>query len=369
LDWETFVKQEDIIFVEIMTALGVMGVVGFLILLVSRIIPGQSKSGKSSAVVSGTQWYGYFLAAIVLAIAALAFLWRFPPSYMAQVAETNWQLDSKSMTFFTIMILISVLGLLVFIVYVISQQINQKNITGKKSSASADPGKAISAPDSPVANHQNPSATSLFGLLALALAYAILNWSFVSHSEQLAMMLQLIYPAGLVIALVMLFDKASRSWNIKPPGESLREWLFCGAITYLYILSYLNLLRYGNGENYGAMVVDLLNVLVYLAVFWMLDRRTTRLRFLITYGYLILLPIALLIWRTVQAIEIPVELSWWETIWPFFSLAVLFFVLEIIVLIIDRETRSQGLATAKDLLFLVLYVISLIIAIPESAAV
>jgi hypothetical protein len=71
----------------------------------------------------------------------------------------------------------------------------------------------------------------------------------------------------------------------------------------------------------------------------------------------------------VQAIEIPVEISWWETIWPFFSLAVIFFVLEIIALIITRDTRSQGLATAKDLLFLVLYVICLIIAIPESAAV
>jgi hypothetical protein len=165
----------------------------------------------------------------------------------------------------------------------------------------------------------------------------------------------------------MLFDKASRSWNIKQPGESLREWLFCGAITFLYILSYLNLLRYGNGENYGAMVVDLLNVLVFLAVIWMLDRRTTGLRFLVTYGYLILLPIALLIWRTVQAIEIPVDISWWETIWPFFSLAIVFFVLEIIVLIITRETRSQGVATAKDLLFLVLFVICLIIAIPETA--
>ncbi len=362
-------NQEDIIFIEIMAALGIFGVVGFLILLVSRINPGQSNSGKSRAVGSDTQWYGYFLAAIVLAIAALLFLWRFPPSYMAQVAETDWQLDSKSMTFFAIMILISVVALLVFVVYVISQQINQKDITRKTGSASALPNNTQSEPDNPVASYQNPSAASMFGLLALVLAYAILNWSFVTHAEQLAMMLQLIYPAGLVIALVMLFDKASRSWNIKPPGESLREWLFCGAITYLYILAYLNLLRYGNGENYGAMVVDLLNVLVYLAVFWMLDRRTTRLRFLTTYGYLILLPIALIIWRTVQAIEIPVDISWWETIWPFFSLAVIFFVLEIIVLIISRETRSQGLATAKDILFLVLYVITLIIAIPESAAV
>ncbi len=362
-------KQDDILFIEIMVALGVIGVVGFLIMLVSRIIPSQPKSGKGSALISGTQWYGYFLAAIVLAIAALLFLWRFPPSYIAQVVETDWRLDSKSMTFFVIMILISVLALLAFIVYVISQQINQKNIPEKIGSTASLSGNVQSPPDNPVANYQNPSATSLFGLLLLALAYAILNWSFVTHGQQLTMMLQLIYPAGLVIALVMLFDKASRSWNIKPPGESLREWLFCGAITFLYILSYLNLLKFGNGENYGAMVVDLLNVLVFLAIFWMLDRKTTRLRFLATYGYLILLPIALLIWRTIQGIETPVDISWWETIWPFFFLAIIFFVLEIIILIITRESLSQGIAMAKDLLFLVLYVICLIIAIPEAAVV
>ena len=360
-------QQDDIIFIEIMAALGVIGVVGFLILLASKTTPVQSKSAKGNVLVFGTQWYGYFLAAIVLAVAALLFLWRFPPSYMAQVAVSDWQFDTKSMTFFVIMILISVVALLVFVVYVISQHISQNNITEKVSSASTSSGNVEAASHNPVANYQNPSAASLFALLILALAYAILNWSFVTRSEQLTMMLQLIYPAGLVIALVMLFDKASRSWNIKPPGESLREWLFCGAITFLYILSYLNLLRNGSGENYGAMIVDLLNVLVYLAVFWMLDRRTARLRFLITYGYLILLPIALLIWRSAQAIVTPVDISWWETIWPFFSLAIIFFVLEIIILIITRETRSQAIAMAKDCVFLVLYVIFLIVAIPDTA--
>ena len=116
------------------------------------------------------------------------------------------------------------------------------------------------------------------------------------------------------------------------------------------------------------MIVDLLNVLVFLVIFWVLDRKVTRLRFLLTYAYLIALPIALLIWQTVQGVEVPADIAWWETIWPFFSLAIIFFVLEIIVLIITKESRSQSVAIAKDLLFLVLYVICLIAAIPEAAA-
>lgn len=360
-------RHNDILFIEIMTALGVLGIVAFLIVLISRVIPAQRRAGKGGAFTSNPQWYGYFLAAVVLTITTGLFLWRFPPGYMAQIAEIEWQLEARSLTFFIIMLLFLAFALLAFVVYVISHQLNQKAESGDVGSDVETAVSSNPTAETPIAKYENPSGMSLFGLLTLAIAYAILNWSFVSHSEQFTMMLQLIYPAGLVVVLVMMFDKASRTWNIKTLGESLREWIFCNIITFLYILSFLNLLKFGNGDAYSAMIVDLLNILVFLTIFWMLDRKMTRLRFLITYGYLILLPIGLLIWRSVQGVDISVEISWWETIWPFFSLAIIFCVLEIIVLIITRESRSQGIAIAKDLVFLVLYVICLIIAIPEAS--
>lgn len=356
--------QNDIIFIEIMAAIGLIGVVAFLIILVSR-----GPSGQRNPLASSSPWYGFFLAAVVLLIVVLLFLWRFPPSYMAQVADADWQLDSRAKTFFTIMLMFSAAALLVFVTYVIARLTRQPAAPqGATSALEAAPSTAAPALEAPTANYANPSGSSLLGLLALALAFAILNWSYVDHGEQYTLMVQLIYPAGFVMVLVMLFDKASRAWNIKTPGESLREWIFCNTFTFLFIVGYLNLLKAGGGDGYGAMIVDLVNVLVFLVMIWILDRKVTRMRFLVAYGYLILLPLALLIWQSVQGVEIPPETSWWETIWPFFSVAIIFFVLEIIVLIITRESRSQGMAIAKDLLFMVLYIICLIAAIPEAAA-
>ena len=81
-----------------------------------------------------------------------------------------------------------------------------------------------------------------------------------------------------------------------------------------------------------------------------------------------MLPILLLIWQTVQGVEYPVEYSWWGTFWPFFFLALVFFVLEIIILIANRDNDSQGAGTAKDIIFMILYVIILIAARPEAVA-
>ena len=112
-----------------MAALGVIGVVAFLIVLISRVIPAQQRAGKG-ALAPAQQWYGYFLAAIVLTIATLLFLWRFPPSYMAQIADLDWRLDARSLTFFVIMLVILALALLAFIVFVIWQQVNRKTLPG-----------------------------------------------------------------------------------------------------------------------------------------------------------------------------------------------------------------------------------------------
>jgi hypothetical protein len=74
----------------------------------------------------------------------------------------------------------------------------------------------------------------------------------------------------------------------------------------------------------------------------------------------------------VHGIVVPADLPWWSSIWPFFFLAIIAFVLEIIVLLIQGSDvgseGKQGLGAAKDAIFVAVYGILLIIAVPEAAA-
>jgi len=341
-----------------MIAIGVIGVLAFLIFFISR----HTMRGKAAETgVQGTgykpQWVAFLLSAILVAVIVVLLFWQFPPG-----SNFDWSSDSRSMTFFIIMLAIGGLGLIVFISTMCWRIAQQKRASARGDSP--DEAKATGQ----TASHESPPAVRLLGLLGFGVAFVILNWSYIAPADQYAMVLHLIYPAGLIIALVMLFDKASRAWNVKLPGETLREWLFCDAILFLYLIGYLNLLQSRAGDNYAAMFWDFLNIAGFLFLFWIIDRKATRLRFLIAHAYLIALPLLLLIWRAAQGVDIPADISWWRTIWPFFSLAIVFFVLEIIILIANRESQSQAVATAKDFVFFALYVILLIAARPEAVA-
>ena len=98
------------------------------------------------------------------------------------------------------------------------------------------------------------------------------------------------------------------------------------------------------------------------------DRKASRLRFLLIHAWLIALPLLLLIWRSQMGIEAPEDISWWDTVWPFFFLALVFFVVELIILIATDEGGETGIGTFKDVVFLVIYVILLISARPEAVA-
>jgi hypothetical protein len=361
------VDSKSIAFLEVMIALGVIGILAFLIFLISRFAMQNRANAVNGKPARYTpQWYEFLLAAIVVLVAAILFLWQFPPG-----GRADWGEDSRSMTFFVIMMIIGGAGILVFLLTVfwrISQRPKEQiDDSGIVASATAE--EPAAAPEPAKARHESPSAVRLLGLLGFIVSFLILNWVYVPKPDQFALMLNLVYPAGLVVALVMLFDKANRAWNIKLPGESIREWFYLDAILFLYILGYLNLRQSGVGEAYAALFWDIVNVVGFLFIYWIIDRKTTRLRFLLVHVYFVALPILLLIWRSIQDIKIPDDISWWSTIWPFFSLAVVFFVLEFIILIINRDSESQTVGVVKDVVFLILYVILLLAARPEVAAV
>lgn len=368
--------SRSVAFLEVMVSIGVVGLIAFLIFLVSRQAVRVPTDGELPKYQP--HWLELLLAAAAIILVAALLLWQFPPwesGPAAGAADTAAAAtDTSGSRFFAFMLIIGIGGLIVFLITTLVRISRDRQIAAVNAPATIArvateptvPGAA--APPVAAASHETPTAVRLLGLLGFGIAYLILNWSYVAADKQFDMMVSLIYPAALVVVLVMMFDKASRAWHIKQPGETLREWLFCNAVMLLFIIGYLNLQSVTEPASYNAMFWDFLHVLGFMLVIWLIDRKVTRLRFLFAHAYLLLLPVLLLIWQNSQGVSVAEGISWWKTIWPFFFLALIFLVLEIIVLVANRENTSQGAGTAKDVIFLILMVIVLIAARPAALA-
>ena len=366
--------SRSVIFLQVMAAIAIVGVLAFLVFLIGRALS-QSKAGPSGVSVSGAnRWYQYLLAAALLLVVMIVGIWQFSTDGLLGQA-VDWRADGRATTFFVIMLVVGGLGLIGFLIYLIAHRPGHTNLgpAGASITAFGAPGTAVEAAATPD-SQPTPAGLRVLGLLALLFVFLLLNWIYLDDGTQYSLVLRLIYPASLAVALVLLFDKASRSWNIKDTSDNVREWLLCDAMTFLLILGFVNLLEVsavaggkdGSVETYNSMFWDALYVALFFLVFWILDRTLTRLRFLLAHAYFVALPILLLIWRAVQGVTIPAEISWWSTIWPFFFLAIIGFVLEVIVMLIQGSEGKQSLGAVKDAIFVAVYGILLIIAVPET---
>ncbi len=410
---------QAVIFLVVMIAIGVAGLLAFLVFLLAR---GTSERGAGRRAAGAAPARGFeallgpgllAVAGVVVAIALLVWLLV---AY-SEKFQLRLEGDAGTIVFLVVMGIVAVGGLIAFVVFA---GVRHARAPQRKQRAEAAAGE-----EGPPAQ-ETPSAVRLLGLAALLLAVLILNWSAVEHAVTYRLTLDLLYPASLALALVLLFDKATRSWSYKGRIASIREWIFCDLVVFLFFLAYLNLLWSNAGEQYGSMVWDVIGIVLFFFTIWMLDRKATRLRFLFTYGYLMLLPIGLLIWAVTQDVPArlgveqnpPItaefvatvaqeaarqaaeeavaaltqqetakedaededaeeeaaeeeeaeiteqEVSWWSTIWPFFFLAIVFFALEVILLLAIRESDGSVTALIKDVAFVVLYVVLLLAALP-----
>ncbi len=350
-------ETQPLTFVLVMTALALIGVVVFVIYLVVRNKEGLSVDTTSgSGPSSGQRWFEYLLAVLALVALVVAVIVVIVFLYPSGIAhETAWRGGTRSMIFLVAMMVVGLGALVAFVIGIFVRRRTDKPV------AATESGSASSAPD-PV---QTPAGTRLLGLLVLVLAFLVLNWVYVDTVGQYRLMASLIYPAVLGVALVLLFDKATRAWSIKAKGEPFREWVFCDAVVFLVFLGFLNLIKFAAVESYNALFWDLLNLVLFFFVFWLVDRKVTRYRFLVAYGYFALTPVLLYIWQWVHAVEDVVEtVPWWSSVWPFVILAILFMVIEIIALIATRGSQRQGGGAVRDTAFIVLYGILLLGAAP-----
>ena len=350
-------ETQPLTFILVMAALALTGVVVFVIYLVVRNKEGLSvgtlSEGGSS---SGQRWFEYLLAVLALVglvvavIVVIVFLY---PSGI--VLETAWRGETRSMVFLVAML---VFGLGALVAFVIGMFVRRR--VGVPA-AGTEGGSASSVPNTV----ETPAGTRLLGLLVLVVAFLVLNWVYVDTIGQYRLMVGLVYPAVLGVALVLLFDKATRAWSIKAKGEPFREWVFCDAAVFLIFLGFLNLVQFAVAESYNALFWDLLNLVLFFLVFWLVDRKVTRYRFLVAYAYFVLAPVLLYIWQLVHTAEDVVEpVAWWSSVWPFVILAIIFMVIEIIALIATRGSQRQAGGAVRDTVFIALYGILLLGAAP-----
>ena len=348
-------EQRATDFVEAMAVIAIIGVLAFLIGWLVRMPQGQqAPAGGAARAGHSPRWYEFTLAIILLAAIAAFVIWLISSGQQWPWGETffDWRSDPRAIAFAAIMIAVGIIGLGVSLAYTVVQSAQASAAPRLKETVTTEstPGAAAV-----------PAASSLrfLGLLALVVALLLLCWIALPRAEQLILLAQLIYPASLGLALVLVFDKATRVWGVKRGAETLREWLFCDLLVFLLVLAFLNLRGVAKPETYGASFWDVLNLVLWFAAFWSIDRGAARGRFLVGYGYLVIVPILLLIWQAVVGTAVPA--SWWGTVWPFFILAAVFLVLEAITLVASTGER-QTLAAVKDSVFVVLYAVLLIVA-------
>ncbi len=403
--------SQQIAFVGIMAAIAVIALLAFFILLIARASVARHSSGNGVRLVYQPRWYEFVLALLVLAVVAGGLIWQVPlwerapapeasdsseiaganetEAAASDIDETNGtgsdaaappdradvspdlgdgQADGREGAFVTVMLIAAAVGFIAFVVFLFGHGLNSGRPSGVAASGTADHATVTDA----VARDtvEAPSTARLLGLLAFVLLVLLVGWAYLDPIQRNDLVENLIYPAAMAVTLVLLFDKASREWVTKGAAETVREWLFCDALAVFLLLGYLNLRQWQPAEEqaYAAMFWDIVYIATLYFTFWLVDRKHTTLRFLFAYGFIVLAPVLLLIWRHAHDVSGMAATSWWETIWPCFLLTVLFFVFEIVLIIASRETPRHGVGAVKDLVFFIMYGVLLLIAIPEAAA-
>ena len=338
-------------------ALVVLALVAAVLVIGAAVRLGRERRPVPGAAAGrrGPRWYEVLLAVVLLsALVILAVTFAIQLT-AGGTAPGGWRAETRSDLFLGVMLAAAALSLL-FLLAFLAAHLPARGVTVPRSEDGAPRAETV----------RDPAGSRLLGLLLLVIGILLIGWVYLTPAARADFVVQVLYPAAIAVAIVLLFDKATRSWTPKPRVEGFREWLLCDAILIALILGFLNLRGIEDGDAYGGFFWDVVHVAAFFLVFWCLDRTSMRGRFLVGFGYLALLPLLLALWRWVQEIEAPADPSGWSTIWPLFFLSLAFFVLEIITLLVLRDSRGHVVPAVKDAVFVALFAIFLIAAVPSA---
>ena len=340
-----------------LVALVALALIGAVLVIVAAIRLGREWRPAPETAAAGRQgprWFEILLAAALLsALVILGVVFAFQPTAGGE-ASGGWRAGTRSDLFLGVMLVVAVLSLL-FLLVVLTMRLSARSpAAAPRSEEGALPAGTV----------RDPAGSRLFGLLLLAAGILLLGWVYLDAVARADLMVQVLYPAAVAVGFVLLFDKATRSWTPKTRVEGFREWLLCDLLLIALILGFLNLRQIEDGDAYGGFFWDMVHIAMFFLVFWCMDRTSMRGRFLAGFGYLALLPLLLALWRWAQEIDMPPDPAWWSTLWPIFFLALAFFILEIITLLVLKDSRDHAIPAVKDALFVVLYAAFLIAAVP-----
>ena len=336
-------------------ALVVLAVVAAVLVVVAAIRLGRARppSAGEAAARKGPSWYEILLATVLVAALVILAIISAVEITSGGAASEGWRAETRSNLFLGVMLAAAALAL-VFLVTFLLARLPASGVTAPASGSGAAPAETV----------RDPAGSRLVGLLLVAVGFLLLGWVYLGPSARADLMVQVLYPAAIAVGIVLLFDKATRSWTPRTRTEGFREWLLCDLVLITLVLGFLNLKQLEARDAYAGFFWDMVHIAAFFLVFWCLDRTSMRGRFLVGFGYLTLLPLLLSLWRWVQEIEAPADVGWWSTIWPVFFLALAFCVLEIISLLVLRDNRGHVVPALKDAVFVVLYAIFLIAAVP-----
>ena len=337
-------------------ALVILAVVAAALVVVAAVRLGRTRrpSPGESAARNRPSWYEILLAVVLLLVLVILAVSFAVEVTSVGTATEGWRSGARSNLFLGVMLAVAALALLFLAAFLLAR------LPAAGTTPPASEGEAVQA-----GTVRDPAGSRLLGLLLLAIGIALVGWVYLDPASRADLMARVLYPATIAVGIVLLFDKATRSWTPKTPAEGFREWLLCDLILITLVLGFLNLEQLEGRDAYGGFLWDMVHIAAFFLVFWCLDRTSMRGRFLVGFGYLVLLPLLLVLWRWVQEIEVPAEIAWWITVWPVFFLALAFFVLEIISLLVLRDNRGHIVPAVKDTLFVVLYAIFLIVGVPS----
>ena len=341
-------------------ALVILAVVAAALVVVAAVRLGRARRpapGEASAR-KRPRWYEILLAVVLLLVLVVLAV-----SFAVEVASggsasEGWRSGVRSSLFLGVMLAVAALALLFLAAFLLARLPAAGTAPPASEAGAVQVGTAAGTV-------RDPAGSRLVGLLLLAIGILVVGWVYLDPASRADLMARVLYPAAVAVGIVLLFDKATRSWTPKTPAEGFREWLLCDLILIALVLGFLNLEQLEGRDAYGGFLWDMVHIAAFFLVFWCLDRTSMRGRFLVGFGYLTLLPLLLVLWRWVQEIEAPAETAWWSTVWPVFFLALAFFVLEIISLLVLRDNRGHVVPAVKDTLFVALYAIFLIVGVPS----